>query len=99
MEISYGILGQTTVRMHGKMTENWGSRQGRHLLAALLTEPGKRFSQNNLLNWAWSEEAPPLNPKEALYKAITRLRQSLEDTDTPPSVRALNGGYILDIAP
>ncbi|RSD13970.1 AfsR/SARP family transcriptional regulator [Amycolatopsis eburnea] len=99
MEIAYGILGQTTVRMHGILTEEWGSRQARNLLTTLLVEPGKRCSQERLLDWAWSEEAPPVNPKEALYKAITRLRQSLEETDTPPPIRALNGGYILDIAP
>ncbi|WP_410631404.1 tetratricopeptide repeat protein [Amycolatopsis sp. cmx-4-83] len=99
MEIAYGILGQTTVRMHGNLTEDWGSRQARHLLAALLTDPGKRFSQDHLLNWAWSDGAPPANPKEALYKAINRLRQSLDETDEPPSIRALNGGYLLDIAP
>ncbi|WP_290058959.1 AfsR/SARP family transcriptional regulator [Amycolatopsis solani] len=99
MEIAYGILGQTTVRMHGNLTEDWGSRQARHLLAVLLTDPGKRFSQDHLLNWAWNDGAPPVNPKEALYKAITRLRHSLEEIDDPPPIRALNGGYVLDIAP
>ncbi|WP_439382922.1 AfsR/SARP family transcriptional regulator [Amycolatopsis lexingtonensis] len=99
MEIAYGILGQTTVRMHGKLTEDWGSRQTRSLLTTLLVEPGKRLSQERLLDWAWNEEAPPSNPKETLYKAITRLRQTLEETDTPPSIRALNGGYVLDIPP
>ena len=58
MEIVYGILGQTTVRMHGKMTEEWGSRQARHLLAALLTRPGKRFSQDSLIAWAWTSQLP-----------------------------------------
>jgi len=99
MEIAYGILGQTTVRMHGKLIEDWGTRQARHLLAALLTDPGKRFSQSTLLDWAWSEDDPPINPKEALYKAMTRLRQALEGADHPPAIRSLNGGYQLDVAP
>jgi tetratricopeptide (TPR) repeat protein len=99
MEIAYGILGQTTVRMHGKMTEEWGSRQARHLLAALLTQPGKRFSQDSLIAWAWTESAPPGNPKDALYKAMTRLRQALEAADHTPVIRTVNGGYQLDIRP
>jgi tetratricopeptide (TPR) repeat protein len=97
--IAYGILGQTTVRMHGQLTENWGSRQTRNLLAAFLTRPGKRFSQDSLLAWAWDDSAPPANPKEALYKAVTRLRQALQNADREPTIRAVHGGYQLDIAP
>ncbi|WP_328618218.1 NB-ARC domain-containing protein [Amycolatopsis sp. NBC_00355] len=99
MEIAFGILGQTTVRMHGKLTEHWGSRQAQHLLATLLTQPGKRFSQDSLIAWAWNDTTPPVNPKEALYKAITRLRQALADADDPPVIRTINGGYQLDVSP
>ncbi|MEW2507882.1 tetratricopeptide repeat protein [Amycolatopsis sp. NPDC047767] len=99
MEIAYGILGPTTVRMHGKMAENWAPPQARHLLAALLTQPGRRFSQRALLSWVWNDEAAPTSPKDALYKAVTRLRQALDGADHPAVVRAVNGGYQLEINP
>ncbi|MFJ9780187.1 AfsR/SARP family transcriptional regulator [Amycolatopsis sp. NPDC101161] len=99
MEIAYGILGPTTVRIAGEPTGDWGSRQARHLLAAFLTQPGKRFSPDHLIAWAWPDSAPPGNPKDALYKAVTRLRQALEATDCPPAIRNVNGGYLLDVDP
>ena len=99
MEIVYGILGQTTVRMHGKMTEEWGSRQARHLLAALLTRPGKRFSPDSLISLGVDRVSSPRQPQDALYKAMTRLRQALEAADHALVIRTVNGGYQLDIRP
>src|SRR5436309_2550081 len=99
MEIAYGILGPTTVRIGGDLTDDWGSRQARHLLAALLTRPGKRFSQDSLIAWAWPGSTSPSNPKDALYKAVTRLRQALDEIDNTPVIRNVNGGYRLDTSP
>ncbi len=99
MEIAYGILGPTMVLKDGEPTGDWGSRQARHLLAALLTRPGKRFSPDHLIAWAWPDPAPTGNHKDALYKAVTRLRQALEATDCTPAIRNVNGGYLLDVDP
>jgi hypothetical protein len=39
MEITFGILGQTTMRVHGNLSVRWTHRRERNVVAALLTQP------------------------------------------------------------
>ncbi|MGW7534441.1 AfsR/SARP family transcriptional regulator [Amycolatopsis sp. NPDC054798] len=96
MDFAYGILGQTAVRMHGKMNEQWGRRQTRNILAILLTRPGQRFSQDTLISWLWDDDLPG-NPQEALHKAVHRLREALPEADVPASVARSGDGYLADL--
>ncbi|SFW76089.1 Predicted ATPase [Amycolatopsis australiensis] len=100
MDITFGILGQTTVRMHGNMTVKWSHRRERNVLAALLTQPGKRMSIDSLVAWAWNpDEERPQAPKGALYKCAARIRHALETAGAPAEMIASNGGYRLEVAP
>src|SRR5947208_2847055 len=96
MDFAYGILGQTAVRTHGKMNEQWGQRQTRNTLGILLTRPGRRFSQNALISWLWDDDLPG-NPQEALYKAVHRLRDALAEADSPASITRSGDGYLADL--
>ncbi|MFD2474549.1 BTAD domain-containing putative transcriptional regulator [Amycolatopsis silviterrae] len=96
MDFAYGILGQTAMRMHGKMNEQWGRRQTRNILGILLTRPGQRFSDDALISWLWDDDLPG-NPQEALYKAVHRLRPALAEADVPASVARSGDGYLLDL--
>ncbi|WP_370934923.1 tetratricopeptide repeat protein [Amycolatopsis sp. cg13] len=96
MDFAYGILGQTAVRMHGKMNEQWGQRQTRNILGVLLTRPGQRFSQDALISWLWDDDLPG-NPQEALYKAVHRLRDALDEADVPASVTRSGDGYLVGL--
>ncbi|WP_275291362.1 tetratricopeptide repeat protein [Amycolatopsis sp. La24] len=96
MDFAYGILGQTAVRMHGKMSEQWGQRQTRNILGILLTRPGQRFSQDTLISWLWDDDLPG-NPQEALYKAVHRLRPALEEADVHATVARSGDGYLIDL--
>jgi len=98
MEIAFGILGQTTVRMHGNLVMNRTQRRELKILAAMLTQPGKRISIPTLVDWAWNDdEDPPKNKKDALYKNIARIRQVLATTGTRAAVVLTNGGYLIEI--
>jgi tetratricopeptide (TPR) repeat protein len=100
MEIAFGILGQTTMRMHGNLTVKWSHRRERNIVAALLTQPGKRMSIESLVCWAWNDdEESPQSPKGALYKCAARIRQALEGAGAPATLVADNGGYRLEIDP
>ncbi|WP_406636987.1 AfsR/SARP family transcriptional regulator [Amycolatopsis sp. WGS_07] len=96
MDFAYGILGQTAVRMHGKMNEQSGTPQTRNILGILLTRPGQRFSRDALLAWAWDDDLPG-NPQDALYKAVHRLRESLSEADLPASITRSGDGYLVDL--
>ncbi|MYW96520.1 tetratricopeptide repeat protein [Amycolatopsis rubida] len=96
MDFAYGILGQTAVRMHGKMNEQSGTPQTRNILGILLTRPGQRFSRDALLAWAWDDDLPG-NPHHALHKAVHRLRESLSEADLPASIARSGDGYLVDL--
>ncbi|ATY14166.1 SARP family transcriptional regulator [Amycolatopsis sp. AA4] len=96
MDFAYGILGQTAVRMHGKMNEQWGQRQTRNILGILLTRPGQRFSQDSLISWLWDDDLPG-NPQEALYKAVHRLREALSEAQVPVAVPRSGDGYLAEL--
>ncbi|GAA1024367.1 MULTISPECIES: tetratricopeptide repeat protein [Amycolatopsis] len=96
MDFAYGILGQTAVRMHGKMNEQWGQRQTRNILGVLLTRPGQRFSQDALISWLWDDDLPG-NPQHALHKAVYRLREALAEADSPVSIPRSGDGYLVDL--
>jgi tetratricopeptide (TPR) repeat protein/DNA-binding winged helix-turn-helix (wHTH) protein len=100
MEITFGILGQTTMRMHGNLSVRWTHRRERNVVAALLTQPGRRMSIDTLVNWAWNDdEVRPRAPRGALYKCVARIRQALEQAGAPVKIVAISGGYQLEIDP
>ncbi|VVJ23883.1 Transcriptional regulator [Amycolatopsis camponoti] len=100
MEITFGILGQTTMRVHGNLSVRWTHRRERNVVAALLTQPGRRMSIETLVNWAWNDdEVRPRAPRGALYKCVARLRQALDQAGAPAKIVAISGGYQLEIAP
>src|SRR4051812_6650038 len=100
MEITFGILGQTTMRMHGNLNVRWTHRRERNVVAALLTQPGRRMSIDTLVNWAWNDdEVRPRAPRGALYKCVGRIRQALDQAGAPAKIVAISGGYQLEIEP
>jgi tetratricopeptide (TPR) repeat protein len=100
MEITFGILGQTTMRMHGNLNVRWTHRRERNVVAALLTQPGRRMSIDALVDWAWNEdEVRPREPRGALYKCVGRIRQALAQAGAPVKIVAISGGYQLEIDP
>ncbi|MFF0146363.1 putative ATPase [Amycolatopsis sulphurea] len=98
METAYGILGQTAVRMHGKMNEDWATGQVQNVLGILLVRPGERVPATRIMTWAWDDELPA-NPKDALYKAVNRLRRALADADLAAPVETVDGGYRIALDP
>lgn len=100
MEITFGILGQTTMRMHGNLSVRWTHRRERNVVAALLTQPGRRMSIDALVEWAWNDgEVRPREPRGALYKCVGRIRQAIDQAGAPAKIVAISGGYQLEIDP
>jgi tetratricopeptide (TPR) repeat protein len=100
MEIIFGILGQTTMRMHGRMTVNWGNPRSRRILAALLTQPGRRVPIETLLEWAWhDDEQTPRHPGATLSNNAKLIRSAFRAAQAPAQLTAAGGAYRLEIDP
>ncbi|MFD5093039.1 tetratricopeptide repeat protein [Amycolatopsis thailandensis] len=100
MEVAFGVLGQTTVRMHGNLAVNWGRRREEGILAAMLTRPGRRLSIETVVEWVWDEqEQRPRDPRATMYQYVTRLRHLFRETRAPATLVTANGHYTLDVDP
>ncbi|MFI6303963.1 AfsR/SARP family transcriptional regulator [Amycolatopsis thailandensis] len=100
MEVAFGVLGQTTVRMHGNLAVNWGRPREEGILAALLTRPGRRLSIENVVEWVWNEQEPrPRDPRATMYQYVTRIRHLFRETRAPAKLITANGRYTLDVDP
>ncbi len=76
-DIAFGILGRTAVRLHGKMSVQWGKRRERQVLAALLVHAGQHVPLDTLIDWVWRDEEFPRNPTAALHTNTARIRKAL----------------------
>ncbi|MEV6907396.1 tetratricopeptide repeat protein [Amycolatopsis sp. NPDC051071] len=100
MEVAFGVLGQTTVRMHGNLIANWGRPREQGILAALLTRPGRRLSIESVVEWVWDEqEQRPKDPRSTMYQYVTRLRHLFREVRAPAALITANGRYTLDVDP
>ncbi|MEV4052344.1 tetratricopeptide repeat protein [Amycolatopsis sp. NPDC049688] len=98
MEIAFGILGQTTMRMHGQLTTRWGSPKLQKVLAALLTQPGVRMGVTTLAEWVWSaDEREPHDPVATFRTYTGRIGKALREAGVPATLRTVDGALLLDV--
>lgn len=94
------LLGPVTVNAGGR---RYGmANKVRNMLAALALEAGRAVSYDELADELWSEQ-PLGNARNALQAHATRLRKVLDTAAGRPApvplVRAVWGGYVLDVQP
>jgi len=66
------------------------------LLEFLLRHPNQVFTTEALLKRVWGDCNSDV---DAIYTAIKRLRQKLQDTDDRPFIKTVRGaGYLLEAA-
>ncbi|WP_158263125.1 tetratricopeptide repeat protein [Amycolatopsis sp. CA-128772] len=98
MEIVFGILGQTTMRMHGQLTTRWGSPKQQKVLAALLTQPRVRMGVTTLAEWVWSaDEREPLDPVATFRTYAARVGKALREAGVPATLRTIDGALLIDV--
>ncbi|MEU4250496.1 tetratricopeptide repeat protein [Amycolatopsis sp. NPDC026612] len=98
MEIAFGILGQTTMRMHGQLTTRWGSPKLQKVLAALLTQPRVRMRVTTLVEWVWSaDEREPHDPVATFRTYTGRIGKALREAGVPATLRTVDGALLLDV--
>lgn len=98
MDTNFGILGPTALRIDGSWDENWGPPRERALLAALLVHANKVVPIDALIGWAWRSDTPvPRNPMSTFHTYSARIRRSLRRLPVAAELRAVNGGYRLDV--
>lgn len=98
MDIVFGILGRTALRIDGDLDETWGSSRLRAMLATLLVHAGRAVPIDTLVAWIWPEDADtPQNPASTFHTYATRIRTSLRRLAKPPELRVDNGCYRLDV--
>jgi tetratricopeptide (TPR) repeat protein/DNA-binding SARP family transcriptional activator len=97
VETTCGVLGGTALLINGRLREDWGRPRERAVLATLLVHPGRWVSIDTLIEWAWSEGEPPRNPVQTFHNYATRIRKWLQPLPSPPTLRAGNGAYRLEV--
>lgn len=94
------LLGPVMINADGRRYSM--ANKVRNMLAALALEAGRAVSYDELADELWSEQ-PLGNTRNALQAHATRLRKVLETAAERPGavplVRAVWGGYMLDMQP
>jgi predicted ATPase/DNA-binding SARP family transcriptional activator len=93
--VAVRVLGPVQVDVHGARVELGGPRP-RALLALLALEAGATVTLGRLIETLWDGEEPD-GAKNAVQVYVSRLRKSLGAAG--PTLTAMAGGYLLDIAP
>lgn len=91
------ILGRIAV-LHGGVEAGLGAKKQRRVLASLLAAPDLTRTIEQLMDDLWSDESPR-QPRASLYAYISRLRRALAGPDDREIIKAVGGGYHLDIEP
>ena len=100
MDDALGILGTTALLLDGGPDDTWGKPRERAVLATLVVHAGQVVPVETLLQWVWPGDKPvPLNPVPTVHTYATRIRRALERMPSAPTLHAVDGGYLLDIAP
>ncbi|MFD9964582.1 tetratricopeptide repeat protein [Amycolatopsis sp. NPDC058986] len=98
MEIAFGILGQTTMRMHGRLSTDWGSLKLQQLLAALLVQPKVRVGVNTLVDWVWSaDEREPNDPAATFRTYAGRINKAMREAGVPATLHTIDGALHINV--
>jgi tetratricopeptide (TPR) repeat protein/DNA-binding SARP family transcriptional activator len=98
VDTAFGILGRTSLRIEGRVYDNWGTPRERAVLAALLANAGRSLSIDALIEWAWTEETPiPRSPVPTFHTYATRIRRSLERAAGTVKLLSEQGNYRLEV--
>lgn len=98
VEIIFGILGRTAIRIGDTFEEDWASPKVQALLATLLAHAGRRVTLDTLTEWAWPEEKPlPRNRAATFHTYATRIRKVLRRLPSPSTLYTGNGGFRLEV--
>ena len=95
MDVRFLLLGDVQVQIDGRVVDVGHARQ-RCVLAALLTDAGRRVSTDVILERVWGERLPQ-RARNALSGYVSRLRQILAATDQAELTRQ-PGGYRLSVS-
>src|SRR5215813_15445283 len=93
-EPRFCLLGPLLVRREEAVAPISAGKQ-RVLLAALLLNPGRAMSADELAELLW-ESGPPASARHTLQNYVKRLRQALGDTDRS-LVTTQTDGYLLQV--
>jgi DNA-binding SARP family transcriptional activator/tetratricopeptide (TPR) repeat protein len=98
VEIIFGILGRTVIRIGDTVEEDWAPPKVQALLATLLAHAGRRVPLDTLVEWAWLEEKPlPQNRAATFHTYATRIRKVLQRLPIPSTLHTTNGGFRLEV--
>lgn len=98
VDVAFGILGPTALRIDGVLRENWGTPRLQAVLATLLAHAGRPVPIATLMEWAWPGEKPvPINPASTFHTYATRIRRRLQQLSCPANLYASNGRYRLEV--
>lgn len=97
----FSVLGPVELRMKGE-TIDLGPAKQRTILAALLVNLEQPVPLDVLVDRVW-DESPPADVRNVVYTYVARLRRKLAcaaaDSEDPPLLKRMFGGYCLQTAP
>ncbi|NKE62108.1 tetratricopeptide repeat protein [Lentzea sp. PSKA42] len=93
MKVDIRLLGHVQARIGGRAVE-LGAAQQRCVLVALVVEPGRPVSADQLVHRVWGDRVPA-TARGTLRTYLTRLRKVFGGTDVAIVRRA--GGYVFEV--
>ncbi|MGQ0841002.1 tetratricopeptide repeat protein [Actinokineospora sp.] len=97
MDVEFGILGTTALRLGGHLREDWGPPRHRALLAVLLVHPNRPVPVDVILDWVWPPDKTPDRPGATLHTYTAKIRATVTRLQLPAVLRGHRGTLRLDV--
>jgi DNA-binding SARP family transcriptional activator len=99
MGLKIYLLGKFEVYHNDRLVQHWKTDSDKILLKILLTEPGRRFSQDTLVEYLWPDLQLPQGIRN-LRGRISELRKTLEPSlkrgARSSFIKTVPNGYVFD---
>ncbi|MGW5880002.1 AfsR/SARP family transcriptional regulator [Nocardiopsis terrae] len=90
--MDFGVLGPIAAWSEGRSLPVGGPRQ-RCVLGALLVQPGREVTFDQLISYLWSDD-PPRTARSVIQVQISHLRRAF-----PGMISTTSGGYLAEVTP
>ena len=92
----FRILGRTQLLVGDHFDDQWATPKVRGMLAALLVNPGRTVSTDELTDWVWPADAEKPQPS-TFHTYAKRIRDALRLMADPPRLVPDRGAYRIEV--
>ncbi|HEX3785484.1 MAG TPA: tetratricopeptide repeat protein [Pseudonocardiaceae bacterium] len=98
INVVFRVLGRVQILLDGQFSTDWAAPRVRAILAPLLIQPGRPFSRDNLIDWAWGEDEKRPNGLDSTFHTYAgRIRTVLSQVDAEVKLVSRSGYLHLEV--